>query len=63
MAFVYLANDLIQKSKHRASKASGYSALNYHTAFEPILFDSLRSLFEILDASCLDLKVAVLKVI
>jgi hypothetical protein len=61
VASVYLANDLIQKSKHKAYKPK-FLALNDNTAFKPILFDPLRSLFEILDDSCLDLKVAVVKV-
>lgn len=62
VAFVYLANDLIQKSKHKQKKGQTVT-LDYCKAFEPHLQEVLTVLFEILGTENVEIQTAILKVI
>lgn len=62
IAFIYLANDLIQKSVLKQSK--GTLILNYQSTFDECIDKTLELVFDIFDVSLmLDVHLAILKVI
>lgn len=62
IAFIYLANDLIQKSVLKQTK--GTLILNYQSAFDECIDQTLELVFDIFDASLMfDVHLAILKVI